>query len=217
MSLSNAHADVIEIIGGLGIGRFNQGVNLSSGQLNSELNAEWSADNGAFSSLSCFISENRLGRAIQRGCDLSLGWFKPLNEQHAITGSIARHDYSSPVLSGWQYTDASLSWHIGRDNTLQVRASDSLLGQGFASVTTSFHGSRPIAEKWRLNFEVGVTSLQSSTPVNTLEYGILSAEYARGRWATMIKVMLSDSEYQRFVKLDFEQSELSISLRYRLY
>jgi hypothetical protein len=217
MSFSNAHADVVEIIGGLDFGRFSEGVNLTSGRLNGDLSTEWSANNGAFSSLSCFINDNALSKAIQRGCDVSLGWFRPLNERHAITGSIARHDYSSPVLSDWQYTDARLSWHIGRNYMLDLRASDSLLGQGFAAVTTSLHASRQITEKWHLNFEAGVTSLQRSAPVSTLGYGILGAEYALGRWATLIRLKLSDSAYTRFVKLDFEQTELSVSLRYRLY
>jgi len=147
----------------------------------------------------------------------SLGWFAAINNNHAVTFAISRHDYSSPVLRGWQYSDVSASWHIGRTKKLKLRAVDSLLGQGHAAITTSFHAMRPLNDQWRLKFEAGLTSLESSAPVSQLEYGLVSAEYGRGRWAAEFKLMLSSSDYRQFVKLDLDQPEVGISLRYRLY
>ncbi len=212
-----ARADVVELTGGLESGRFIDGVNLTANKLSTGLAAGWSGDNGAFASLSCFTRENDASVAIQRGCDGSLGWFKPINENHAFTFALSRHDYSSPKLTGWQYTDASVSWHIGRLNKLKIRTSDSLLGQGFASVTTSYHALRPLSEKWRFKFEAGLTALEGSAPVSQLEYGLVGLEYGRGRWAAELKLMVSSSDYKQLVKLEFDQPEASFNLRYRLY
>jgi len=212
-----ARADVVELTGGLESGRFIDGVNLTANKLSTGLAAGWSGDNGAFASLSCFTRENDTSVAIQRGCDGSLGWFKPISGNHAVTFALSRHDYSSSQLNGWQYTDASVSWHIGRSNKLKVRASNSLLGQGFASVTTSYHALRPLSEKWRLKFEAGLTALEGAAPVSQLEYGIVGLEYGRGRWAAELKLMVSGSDYKQFVKLDLDEPEASFSLRYRLY
>ena len=212
-----ARADVTELVGGLDTGHFIEGVNLTGNQLSASLAGEWSANSGAFATLSCFISENENRLAIQRGCDASLGWFAPVNESNAVTLEVSQHDYSSPVLSGWEYTDASVSWHLGKRYMVKLKASDSLLGQGFSAVTTSFHLSQPLNDKWRVKFEGGLTSLQNAAPVDSLEYGLLSAEYGSGRWATELKVMFSSSDYRRFVKLDLDQPEISLNFRYRMY
>lgn len=212
-----ARADVVELIAGFESGRFIEGVNLTGNQSSGSVTGEWSADNGMYTSLSCFIGENAGRALIQRGCDGTVGWFGAINSRHAITLSASRHDYSSPVLSGWEYTDVSASWHFGKAYMLTVKGSDSLLGQGFSSVTTSFHLSQPLSDRWRMKFEAGVTSLQSSAPVNALEYGMIGAEYARNRWLTEIKLQRSSNDYQSFVKLDLDQSEIAVNVRYRLY
>lgn len=212
-----ARADVVELVAGFESGRFIEGVNLTGNQYSGSLAGEWSADNGVFTSLSCFIGENA-GRALmQRGCDGTLGWFGALSSRHAITLAASRHDYSSPVLTGWEYTDVSASWHFGKKYMLTLKGTDSLLGQGFSAVTTSFNLSQALSDSWRMKFEAGVTSLQSSAPVSALEYGIIGAEYGRNRWVAEVKLQRSSNDYQRFVKLDLEQSEIAVNVRYRMY
>ena len=217
MIFNVVRADVVELVGGLELGRFSQGVNLIGNELSVGLSGTWSANNGAFASLSCFVSENGERNTIQRGCDGSLGWFAPINDRHALTLSVSQHDYSSPVLKGWQYTDVSLRWHIGKTYAMEVQASDSLLGQGFSSLKASFHATHPLSKRWRANIEAGIISLQSSAPVSTLEYGVASLVFGKERWSTELKIMLSSSEYERFTNLDFNQPEFSVNFRYRIY
>ncbi|RBP50621.1 hypothetical protein [Arenicella xantha] len=215
--VNTARADVIEFTGGLESGRFIDGVNLTSNYPTVALSGEWSANGGGFAALSCFAGENVNRVVIQRGCDAKLGWFTPLNERQAISFAVSRHDYSSSTLKGWEYTTASAKWHLGKRYTLAVKATDSLLGQGASGVTTSLQFSQPLRDNWRLKLEAGLTSLQSSAPVDSLEYGQLGIEYAQSRWTTELKFMLSSSDYKRFVKLNIEQPEVAINVRYRIY
>lgn len=217
MTAQLSHADVIELVGGFESGRFIEGVNLTDNQLSTHLNAQWSANNGVFASLSCFITERGEKNAINRGCDSTLGWFKPINDKHAVTLAVSRHDYSSPLLRGWQYTDISASWHLGKNHKLNVKATDSLLGQNVSSLTTSVFTSKALSDRWRMSFEAGFTTLESSAPVDTLEYAVLGAAYRRGRWSSEFKVMVSSSDYRRFVILDQDKPSLSVNFRYRLY
>lgn len=212
-----AQADMLEVVANIESGRVIDGVNLTDNQLNAGLTTEWSADNGVFASLSCFVGEKRSQRAIQRGCDGSMGWFTPINDTHAVSLAVSRHDYSSPILRGWQYTAASVNWHMGSHHTLKIRATDSLLGQRFSATTASYHVSKPLNDKWSLNFEGGVTSLSGSDSISTLEYGILSTDYTRGRWNTQLVLILSSSNYKRLVGLDIDQPDVSINFRYQLY
>jgi len=207
----------LEAFTGIGSSRFSEGVNLTGNKITADVSAEWSANNGGFASVSCFINEGGQNNAIQRGCDASAGWFVPITKSHAVSAAISRHDYSSPGLRGWQYTDVSVDWHIGKNHTFKAKASDSLLGQNHNSITGAFFTSRALNDNWRLNFEAGVTRLQDSAPVRSLEYGVVGLEYSRGRWVGELKTMLSSSDYKRFVKLDFEQPAVGLSLRYRLY
>ena len=213
----HSHANVIEVIGGIESGRFIDGVNLTNNPLAMSLHTEWSAQNGGFVSLSCFITERGAKNAINRGCDTSLGWFKALNNKHAITLAVSRHDYSSPLLRGWQYNDISASWHIGKKNKLKIKASDSLLGQNVNSVTASLHTARALNKHWYINLEAGLTSLEGSAQVNNLEYGVIGLHYRRGRWSSELKAMLSGSNYRRFVALDIDKPAISWNLKYRLY
>jgi hypothetical protein len=217
MTFTVARADVVELIAGFESGRFIEGVNLTANQYSASAAGEWSGDNGVYTSLSCFIGENAGRALIQRGCDGSIGWFTALSSRHAITLAASRHDYSSPVLVGWEYTDVSASWHFGKTTMLTLKGTDSLLGRGFSAVTASFHLSQPISDRWRMKFEAGVTSLQSSAPVSKLEYGILSAEYGHNRWVAEIKLQRGSKDYQRFVRLDHEQLEIAVNIRYRMY
>lgn len=210
-------ADVIEAFTGLETGRFAEGVDLSGNNPSASLGVEWSGDSGAFLSLSCFMSENNFSNSIQRGCDGDLGWFIPVSEKYAVTLAMSQHDYSSPVLSGWQYTDVSASWHLGMNNKLQIKGTDSLLGQDANALSTSFHSSRNLSDLWRLNIEAGLISLQNSAPVDRLQYAILGIEYGQRRWSTQLKFMFSSSDYERFVNLEQKQPALSFSIRYRLY
>lgn len=216
-SQTNAYADVLELSGAIESGRFIDGVNITKNQLSAALRAEWSGESGAFASLYCFMSENQQRLAIQRGCDASAGWFTPINELHALTFAVSRHDYSSTQLNRWEYTDLSVSWHLGKTTMLKLRGSDSLLGQGFSSVTTSVHFTKPLNDNWRVQLEAGLSSLQSSAPVDNLKYGVLSAQSGRGAWVTELNLMLSSSDYKRFVRLAIDEPEIGVRLRYRFY
>lgn len=212
-----ANADILEITGAIESGRIIDGVNLTKNQLSTAVGVEWSANNGGFAKLECFLAENEGRIAIQRGCDASLGWFKPLNDYHALTFNVSRHDYSSPKLKGWEYTDASVSWHLGKTVMLRLKGSDSLLGQGSSSVTTSLHFNQPLNERWGVKFEAGAISLESSATQDRLAYGLISTQYSKGRWAAKLNLMLSSSAYNRFSKLEVGQPEVGVSVRYRLY
>lgn len=212
-----ARAQVLEVVAGVESGRFIDGVNLTGNEITSHLSADWSLSNGVFSSLSCFLGENGNARVVQRGCDLSAGWFVPISDSQAMTMEVSRHDYSSPTFRGWQYTDASFQWHINKNYGVGLKLGDSLLGQGFKSATLSIQASKEVNNHWRMNFNAGVTSLNNSADISTLQYGILSAEYGRDRWVSELKLMLSSSSYSRLVNLDIEQPEIAVNIRYRIY
>lgn len=215
---TTAYANVLEVSAGLAAGRFSQGVNLTGSELTADIATEWSSNTGWFTTLACFANDNRTPRRLlQRGCDARMGWFTPVNSEHAVSFAVSRHDYSSPTLSGWEYTDVSLNWHIGKNHTLELRASDDLLGRGFGSVTTRLQAFRPIGNHWSVHIDTGLIGMQRAAPVSSLHYGMLGLRYSRGRWVTEFKAMLSDSAYQQFANLDFNQSELGISIRYRVY
>ncbi len=212
-----AHADTLEVNGQLGVGRLIDGVNLTGDNAYVSLSSEWSANNGLFVSLSCFGRENNSEVAIQRGCDAELGWFKPINDKNAITLIISRHDYSSVELIGWQYTDARLRWHLSKQHSIGLRASDSLLGQGFASATAFVETSAKLNDRVGVSFEAGYTTLKSNPKASSLSYALLGADYRLNRLSFGVELLISDSNYQRFLKLDVEQPEFSANLTYRFY
>lgn len=212
-----AKANTVELVGQVGVGRFIDGVNLTANNLFASLSSEWSAHNGAFVSLSCFGRENNLDVAIQRGCDAELGWFKPINDQHAFTVTISRHDYSSPKLSGWEYTDARFRWHLGKQNSIGLRASDSLLGQGFSSTTAFFESSKKLTDRLGVGLEAGYTVLESNPKARSLAYAVLGSEYGFKRFSVGVKLLISDSNYKRYVALDVKQPELAVDISYRFY
>lgn len=214
---SIARADVIELTGALESARFVNGLNLTNNQFSGMISGEWSANNGTFSSLSCFFAEHSERRAAQRGCDASVGWFGVINEKNALTLALTQHDYSGPELIGWEYTDATLNWHIGKNNLVTFRITDSLFGRNFTALTTSFEHSKVLSDQLRVKFEVGFTSLQSAAPIDTLEYGVISAEYGDERWVAELKLIYSGSGYNRFVQFDTESTGIAVNFRYRLY
>ncbi len=216
--LAEAHANVLEVSAGLETGRFIDGVNLSDNHPGVALAAEWSSDQGIFTSLSCFVSDGSQRNSIQRGCDLGLGMFVALNDEHAFSLELGRHDYSSDVLSGWEYTDASVSWHLGRKHMLTLSATDSLLGQGVAATSLSYQTSTSLNDNWTAKFGVSLSSLEESAKkVDGLEHLTFGVQHNRGRWATEFKLLVKSSDYRRFVKIDQNEPELALNIRYRLY
>lgn len=215
---THVHANVLELTAGLETGRFIDGVNLSDNYPGAALAAEWSTAKGVFTSLSCFISEADQRNSIQRGCDLGLGMFVPLNENHALTFALGRHDYSSDVLSGWEYTDASISWHMSRKHLLKFSATDSLLGQNVAATSFSYQGSTSLNDRWSANFGLSLSALEESAKdVDSLKHLTIGVQHNRGRWTTELKFLIKSSDYRRFVKIDQSEPELALNIRYRIY
>ncbi len=210
-------SSTVEVFGEFGVGKFIDGVNLTGNKPYSSAMAEWSADKGQFAAVGCFLRGNNQEVAVQRGCDLQIGWFVPINEQRALTFSVSRHDYSSPKLSGWQYTDAQIRLHLGKSYSVGLRGSDSLLGRGYSSTTAFFETSRALTNRLSLNLEAAHTKLESNPRANNLSYALLGLDFHFERLSVGAKLLLADSNYQRFVKLEFEQPAFGVNLRYRFY
>ncbi len=214
---SGAGHAAVEVTGGVESGRFIDGVNLTDNRPSTFLSAEWSAYNGAFAGLSCFLSEQSDRVIIQRGCDAQLGWFVPVNERHAFTFAISRHDYSSPRLTEWEYTDASARWHIGKTASLGVRVSDSLLGQDIASATLFSEFSYAVTERVGLGLELGHASLESNLKTDSLMYALARVEYGFERWTVKVKALLRDSNFEDFSRIDNDRSDIGVTVQYRFY
>lgn len=213
-----AKADVLQVNTAITNGHFVRGQNLTDGQPTVSLSADWSMDNGLFTGAECYKSNSARDRSLSTGCEYYLGYFKAFNNGQAITTTIKHNDYSTFKKDSWDYTQASVDWHLNRNATINLTATDDWLGRGFATVALDASLNRKITEKFSAQFSAGVMKIESSAPVDHIELAELSMQYEHERWLARLSTTFTDTDdLQRMTQLDVSQPEISFSIKYRLY
>ena len=202
--------------------KFQEGLNLTDGQAAISLAADWSSSNGSYVGANCYSSLNGSLIGLSHGCDLQLGFFLELpaakkSDRQAISVEINRLVYERFAESNWDYSQATLNWHINKAAVLSLKGTENWLGRGVSTRSIAFSYQRPIYKGLVATSDFGVTYFEQSAPVNSMSYAQLGIQYHQQRWSLAANVIFSDENLQRMTGFMVNKPDALISLSYRLY
>lgn len=210
-------ADALEVTATLASGHFVRGVDATNDQPVVSLRADYSFNSGYFVAAECYRSTNREKASLPQACQLNAGYFKLLEDNQAVEFSIAYNDYREIAASQWDYAELTGSWHLNRNLTFSLSASDDWFGRGFASMAGDVAYRYHINHKLSARMRAGLLVLENRAPENYFEHIELGLHYAKARWGIGVSAMLVDSDIRRMTHFDLDQPELNINISYQLY
>jgi len=211
-------ADVVQINAAIANGHFVRGQNLTNDQAAIFLGVDWSSDEGAFAGAECYTSNANRPGALPHGCQYYLGYFRPLKNDQALSLSVTHNDYVRTRSPQWDFTQASLDWHLNTNATLNLTATDDWLGRGFATASLNGILHRPISKRLSAKLSAGIMKVGSRAPVDNIELVELGLQYQMNRWTAGVSASFTDrDDLRQITQFEVDQPEVNFSLRFRLY
>ncbi len=210
-------AATVQVMAGWQNSKFLNGTNLTNGAPTAFIDADWSFDNNSFAGGNCYASSANRNEAVDVGCDFYIGYFKELNRNNAVSIQLTRHEYSRGLNRGWDFTDASLSWHVSKTSTLSVAVAKDWLGRPYDTFSVEAQKLIPLSSKIGLNVSANVMGFDSGAPVNSLTTAKASLTYNHRRWTTELGAIYTDGDQRNLFSFEIDQPDILFSIAYRLY
>jgi len=220
---SIACANTLQVTTSLQNSHFLGSVDLTHQEPAASIAVDWTLDNGGFAGVDCYIStiDNFNGpndSGIKSGCDYYAGYFKPFNQDNAVSVQFTRHELSPGHNQRWDFNEVTANWHINRKTTFSASYSKNWLNRPFDSFEIKAGTQIPLAERIHLNLSASILAFENSAVISNLTSAKASLSYTKKRWTTEAGIILTDSDQTSLLTvLDFNQPNFSLTLTYRLY
>jgi len=217
MSFEFANAATLQATASIESSRFLEGTNLSDDSPAIAITADWTFDGGSFAGLDCYTSTVDISEGLDSGCDVYVGYFKPISRNQALSAQLTRHEYSNGLDHKWDFTDLAARWHINKKTRFTATYSRNWFDRPFDTFALKAETQIPLADKLSFNLSGTLMILESGAPVDELFYAKASLSYNRARWTTEAGLIYTDPDQIRMVPFDIDEPELLVTLSYRLY
>ncbi len=215
------YADVLKLDVKVSNSQFLKGLNVSGDSTALGLRLDWSHNSGGFTGADCYTSNPARNRGWSDGCQFYAGYFMPLNlskdSQQALTASVRRYEFSNAFARDPDFTEVVFDWHFNRNQSISLSASNDWLGRGFRSVAIDARMRRPISSNLNAIVGLGITDIESSAPVSSIEFAEIGLQYALDRWSFEAKALHGDSDLSVMTGFAVDQPDLLFSLGYQIY
>jgi len=212
-----ADATTVQVTASVESSRYLEGTNLTDDSISASLAADWSFKQGGFVGFDCYTSTVDISEGLNNGCDIYAGYFKPINQNNAVSVQLTRHEYSQGIDHKWDFSDIATSWHPSKTTSFTATYSKNWLNRPFDAYAIKAETQIPIVDKLNFHVSGSVMALESGAPVDVLTFGKASLSYTHGLWVTEVGAIYTDPDQRRMVPFDIDEPELLLTLSYRLY
>lgn len=216
VNISPLNAATLQANAGIHSSFFYEGINLTDDLAAASFSSELSFDQGTFTGIDCYAAET--GRDIlKRGCSYYLGYFQTLNNNQAFSFLATNNDYTQALNQDWDFVEFSANWHINRSTNLSVNYSDDWFNRGYDSFALKGDFSQSLSDNFSASLALSFTSLGEPSQVDNFTFAKASLNYNRQRWSANLSISRPDKELTQIIPFDVDQSEISLTITYRLH
>jgi len=122
-----ADATTVQVTASVESSRYLEGTNLTDDSISASLAADWSFKQGGFVGFDCYTSTVDISEGLNNGCDIYAGYFKPINQNNAVSVQLTRHEYSQGIDHKWDFSDIATSWHPSKTTSFTATYSKNWL------------------------------------------------------------------------------------------
>ncbi|MEM7360070.1 MAG: hypothetical protein AAF431_13290 [Pseudomonadota bacterium] len=135
----------------------------------------------------------------------------------AFSTQLTHHDYSRGLGGEWDFTDLAVNWHLSKSTVVSAVYSKDWLNRPFDTIAIQAATRVGLLERLDLNISGGLTSLGSSAPIDSLYSAKTSLTFSHFRWTTEAGVIFSDDDQRQVLPFDVDETEVFLTITYRLH
>lgn len=217
MGILQAHADDVEIYGGITNDLIYRGISQSSGKPRVKLSLDWNRNNGLY--LGTNISAGEAAGRYKRDKDYSVyaGYFTSIGKNNAVEFSFTYYAYQGEFPSSWDYLEVRSDYHFGKDVSLTLAYTDDYYGRDIKNTYTSINWRPEIYDSVYGLLTLGNTHIKSSYFSSNFKNYSVGFVTSFDRWDIHLGYFYAEDEVRSVFESNSVGSRIAIQLNYAIY